>query len=418
MLKSNILLKNYDKTIWDILQLEKKRQEEHIELIASENYASRLILELQGSEFTNKYAEGYPEKRYYGGCQNVDLIENIAIQRAKKLFQADYVNVQPHSGSQANFAVYNALLKPGDLILGMNLSHGGHLTHGSKVNFSGKIYNSIFYGVDKKGDIDYQQIEYLAYKNKPKMIIGGFSSYSGLANWKLMREIADSVNAYLLVDMSHIAGLIVAHLYPNPLSHAHIVTSTTHKTLSGPRGGIILSNEKDESLYKKINSSVFPGTQGGPLVHVIAAKAVAFKEAMEIDFHKYQKKILLNAKIMSKNFIENNFDLVSNGTNNHLFVINLTNLKITGKQAEHVLQKANITVNKNSIPYDVLSPFVTSGIRIGTPAITRRGFTELDAYQVSEWIIKILKNIDNETVVNMIKKEVIKLCQQYPVYIK
>ncbi|CAL4321398.1 Serine hydroxymethyltransferase [Buchnera aphidicola (Thelaxes suberi)] len=410
-------LRNYDIDIWNALNLESIRQEEHIELIASENYASNLVLQLQGSILTNKYAEGYPEKRYYGGCQYIDIIEKIAISRAKKLFNVDYANVQPHSGSQANFAVYNALLNPGDTILGMNLSHGGHLTHGSTVNFSGKIYKSFFYGLNEKGEIDYKQIEKIAHEKKPKMIIAGFSAYSGLCNWELMRDIADSINAYLFADISHVAGMIAAKLYPNPFPYAHVATTTTHKTLSGPRGGIILSNENNDELYKKINSSVFPGSQGGPLMHVIAAKAVAFKEAMSSEFYSYQKQILLNAKIMSQLFLKNNFTLVSNGTHNHLFVINLEKNKITGKEAENILQLANITVNKNSIPHDKQNPFITSGIRIGTPAITRRGFKEIEASIVTEWIIELLHNINNKQCILDIKNKVLQLCKKYPVYI-
>ncbi|WP_428994242.1 serine hydroxymethyltransferase [Buchnera aphidicola] len=409
-------LQKYDSKLWNMVDKENQRQEENIELIASENYASALVLELQGSQLTNKYAEGYPKKRYYAGCEYVDEIELLAIDRAKELFQADYANVQPHSGSQANNAVYSALLNPYDIILGMDLNHGGHLTHGSKVNFSGKIYQSISYGINNKGKIDYIQIEKLANKYKPKMIIGGFSAYSGLCDWKLLREISDSIGSYLLVDMSHIAGLVASKLYSNPLPYAHVVTSTTHKTLAGPRGGLILSNEKNEELYKKINSSIFPGTQGGPLMHVIAAKAVSFKEAMSSKFKNYQKQVIRNAQIMVEIFLKNNFKIVSGGTKNHLFLIDLTDRNITGKKAEEVLHKANITVNKNSIPNDSRSPFVTSGIRIGTPAITRRGFQDKETSILSLWIIEILNNIDCNTTIQEIKNKVLDMCFKHPVY--
>ncbi|QTM69449.1 serine hydroxymethyltransferase, partial [Buchnera aphidicola (Hormaphis cornu)] len=374
MLNTNI--KHYDADLWALLNKENNRQENHIELIASENYASTCVMEAQGSQLTNKYAEGYPQKRYYGGCQYVDQIEKIAIKRAKKLFHADFVNVQPHSGSQANFAVYTALLKPGDCVLGMNLQHGGHLTHGSPANLSGKLYNFISYGLDKQGNIDYNQIEYLAKQNRPKMIVGGFSAYSGLCDWTILRRIADNIGAYLLVDMAHVAGLVAAGLYPNPIPHAHVVTSTTHKTLAGPRGGIILSNAKNNVLYQKLNSLVFPGTQGGPLMHVIAAKAIAFKEALEPDFKLYQQQILKNSVTMANVFLENQYQIVTKEIHNHLFLLDLRNKNITGKEADTALSYANIVVNKNTIPNDLHSPFITSGIRIGTPAVTRRGFKE------------------------------------------
>ncbi|QCI23827.1 serine hydroxymethyltransferase [Buchnera aphidicola (Macrosiphoniella sanborni)] len=407
----------YDPEIWNAIEKEKIRQENHIELIASENYTSNYIMYAQGSQLTNKYAEGYPRKRYYGGCKYVDIIEEIAINRAKKLFNADFANVQPHSGSQANFAVYTALLKPGDTILGMKLSHGGHLTHGSSVNFSGKIYNVISYGVDNNGIIDYEELLRLTKKNKPKMIIGGFSAYSGICDWKKMRDIADTVNAYFVVDIAHVAGLIAAKIYPNPIDYAHVVTSTTHKTLAGPRGGLILAKNGSDDLYKKINLSVFPGAQGGPLMHVIAAKAIAFKEALEPEFKIYQKQIVKNSQSMVQRFLERGYSIVSNNTCNHLFLINLTNKNITGKDADITLSKANITVNKNTIPNDLNSPFITSGIRIGTPAITRRGFKEQEAYDVVNWIADILDDINNKKNIFNIKQKVLEMCLKYPVYI-
>ncbi|WP_343190480.1 serine hydroxymethyltransferase [Buchnera aphidicola (Mollitrichosiphum nigrofasciatum)] len=414
----NNSIQHYDIKIWNAIKKEEKRQEEHIELIASENYTSKLVMQAQGSILTNKYAEGYPEKRYYGGCKYVDIIEKIAIKRAKILFGANYVNVQPHSGSQANFAIYNALLNPGDLILGMDLTHGGHLTHGSKVNISGRLYNTISYGIDENGTVNYKEIESLAKKYKPKMIIGGFSAYSGLCDWEKIRHIADTVNAFFLVDMAHIAGLVAAKLYPNPLKYAHFVTSTTHKTLAGPRGGLILSCSNDKSLHQKINSSIFPGIQGGPLMHIIAAKAIAFKEAMEEKFTEYQKKILENSKKMVQTFILRNYKIVSGNTYNHLFVIDLTKNKITGKEADYALNKANITVNKNTIPNDKQSPFITSGIRIGTPAITKRGMGAIESQMIANWISDILENIDNKNIINKIKKKVLKLCKKFPVYNK
>ncbi|QIE02004.1 serine hydroxymethyltransferase [Buchnera aphidicola] len=416
-MNNKIDFSKYDPEIWDAIKKEKIRQENHIELIASENYASEYVMYAQGSQLTNKYAEGYPGKRYYGGCQYVDRIEEIAINRAKKLFHADYANVQPHSGSQANFAVYTALLKPGDTILGMKLSHGGHLTHGASVNFSGKMYNVISYGVDNHGIINYEELLYLTKKYKPKMIIGGFSAYSGICDWKKMREIANVVNAYFIVDIAHIAGLIAAKIYPSPINYAHVVTSTTHKTLAGPRGGLILAKNGNENLYKKLNLSVFPGAQGGPLMHVIAAKAIAFKEALEPKFKIYQQQIIKNSQIMVKNFLERGYAVISKKTDNHLFLIDLTNKNITGKEADIALSKANITINKNTIPNDAKSPFITSGIRIGTAAITRRGFQEKESYIISNWIADILNNISDNKNICAIKKQVLDMCLKYPVYI-
>lgn len=416
MLNNKKNLFEYDLKLYQAIEKEKLRQENHIELIASENYASKLVMQIQGSQLTNKYAEGYPGKRYYGGCKYIDIIENIAIQRAKKLFNSDYANVQPHSGSQANFAVYSALLKPGDTILGMSLSHGGHLTHGSPVNFSGKLYNVISYGVNKKGEIDYEEIKKLAKKYNPKMIIGGFSAYSGICDWKKMREIADEISAWLFVDMAHIAGLVAAKLYPSPIEYAHVVTATTHKTLSGPRGGIILAKNGNINFYKKLDSALFPGSQGGPLVHIIAAKAIAFKEAMSDNFILYQKKVIENAKTMVKYLIKYGYKIITGKTYNHLFLINLTEKNITGKKACDILEKANITVNKNSIPNDKNSFFITSGIRIGTAAITRRGFQKIESKKLAFWIANILDNINDVKKINIIKKEVLELCSIFPVY--
>ena len=374
MLKREMNIADYDAELWQAMEQEKVRQEEHIELIASDNYTSPRVMQAQGSQLTNKYAEGYPGKRYYGGCEYVDIVEQLAIDRAKELFGADYANVQPHSGSQANFAVYTALLEPGDTVLGMNLAHGGHLTHGSPVNFSGKLYNIVPYGIDATGHIDYADLEKQAKEHKPKMIIGGFSAYSGVVDWAKMREIADSIGAYLFVDMAHVAGLVAAGVYPNPVPHAHVVTTTTHKTLAGPRGGLILAKGGSEELYKKLNSAVFPGGQGGPLMHVIAGKAVALKEAMEPEFKTYQQQVAKNAKAMVEVFLERGYKVVSGGTDNHLFLVDLVDKNLTAKEADAALGRANITVNKNSVPNDPKSPFVTSGIRVGTPAITRRGF--------------------------------------------
>ncbi|QJC33141.1 serine hydroxymethyltransferase [Enterobacteriaceae endosymbiont of Donacia clavipes] len=406
----------HDIELFNLINKEKRRQEENIELIASENYVSSNIMYAQGSQLTNKYAEGYPNHRYYGGCKYIDKIEKLAIKRAKKLFNADYANVQPHSGSQANSAVYLALLKPGDIIMGLKNSHGGHLTHGSLVNFSGKIYKNIPYKINKKGIIDYDYLLYLAKKYKPKIIIGGFSSYSRICNWKKIRSIADIVGSYFLVDISHIAGLIISKLYPDPLSYAHVVTSTTHKTLAGPRGGIILSTKKNKNLFKKFDKAVFPGIQGGPLMHIIAAKAVAFKEASKPNFIIYQKQILKNSKLMVKIFKKYKYNIVSNNTDNHLFIIDLTNKKITGIEAEKLLEKYNIIVNKNSIPDDINPPNITSGIRIGTPAITKRGFKEKEVFLLSKHIINIINN--KNIYIKNIKDSIIKLCKLFPVYKK
>ncbi|VFP86414.1 serine hydroxymethyltransferase [Candidatus Erwinia haradaeae] len=416
MFEQTMNIANYDPTLWHAMSKEKQRQEEHIELIASENYTSPRVMEAQGSHLTNKYAEGYPGKRYYGGCQYIDIIEQLAIDRAKKLFGADYANVQPHSGSQANFAVYSALLNYGDTVLSMHLTHGGHLSHGSPVNLSGKLYNIISYGTDNTGQINYNQINELAKKYQPKMIIGGFSAYSGLCDWKIMREIADRVGAYLFIDMAHVAGLIAANLYPNPLPYAHIVTSTTHKTLAGPRGGIILASGGNNEFYKKINAAVFPGGQGGPLLHVIAGKAVAFKEAMEPEFKIYQKNVTKNSKAMVSVFLNRGYNVVSGGTHNHLFLLNLINNNLTGQIAENTLGHANITINKNSIPNDPQNPFITSGIRIGSAAVTRRGLKEDDVCLVANWISDILENINNQEIRWNVKKQVIDLCSKFPVY--
>ncbi|AWX13576.1 serine hydroxymethyltransferase [Mergibacter septicus] len=415
MLTREMNLADYDPILWQAIQAEDRRQEEHIELIASENYTSPRVMQAQGSQLTNKYAEGYPGKRYYGGCEYVDIIEQLAIDRAKALFGADYANVQPHSGSQANAAVYMALLQPGDTILGMSLAHGGHLTHGAAVSFSGKIYHAEQYGITDEGVIDYEALRQQALKVKPKMIVGGFSAYSQIVDWAKMRKIADEVGAYLFVDMAHVAGLIAAGVYPSPLPHAHVVTTTTHKTLAGPRGGLILANG-DEALYKKLNSAVFPAGQGGPLMHVIAAKAVCFKEAMEPEFKQYQQQVVKNAKAMVEIFQLRGYDIVSNGTENHLFLVNLVSKGLTGKAADAALGKANITVNKNAVPNDPNSPFVTSGIRIGTPSITRRGFKDIEVKQLANWICDILDNIDDQAVIEKVKQQVLDLCKRFPVY--
>ncbi|EPE6261920.1 serine hydroxymethyltransferase [Escherichia coli] len=416
MLKREMNIADYDAELWQAMEQEKVRQEEHIELIASENYTSPRVMQAQGSQLTNKYAEGYPGKRYYGGCEYVDIVEQLAIDRAKELFGADYANVQPHSGSQANFAVYTALLEPGDTVLGMNLAHGGHLTHGSPVNFSGKLYNIVPYGIDATGHIDYADLEKQAKEHKPKMIIGGFSAYSGVVDWAKMREIADSIGAYLFVDMAHVAGLVAAGVYPNPVPHAHVVTTTTHKTLAGPRGGLILAKGGSEELYKKLNSAVFPGGQGGPLMHVIAGKAVALKEAMEPEFKTYQQQVAKNAKAMVEVFLERGYKVVSGGTDNHLFLVDLADKNLTGKEADAALGRANITVNKNSVPNDPKSPFVTSGIRVGTPAITRRGFKEAEAKELAGWMCDVLDSINDEAVIERIKGKVLDICARYPVY--
>ena len=416
MLKRDMNIADYDPALWEAITEETIRQEEHIELIASENYTSPRVMQAQGSQLTNKYAEGYPGKRYYGGCEFVDKVEELAIERAKQLFGATYANVQPHSGSQANSAVYMALLQPGDKVLGMNLAHGGHLTHGSPVNFSGKLYDIIPYGIDETGKIDYVELERLAVENKPKMIIGGFSAYSGVVDWAKMREIADKVGAWFFVDMAHVAGLVAAGVYPNPVPHAHVVTSTTHKTLAGPRGGLILSAADDEELYKKLNSAVFPGGQGGPLMHVIAGKAVAFKEAMEPEFKAYQQQVVKNASAMVEVFKARGYKIVSGGTENHLFLVDLVDKELTGKDADAALGKANITVNKNSVPNDPRSPFVTSGIRVGSPSITRRGFTEADAKELAGWMCDVLDNHTDEKVLADTREKVLAICKRLPVY--
>ena len=412
----NQKISDYDADLSEFLEAESNRQEEHIELIASENYASKRVLEAQGSVLTNKYAEGYPNKRYYGGCEHVDGAETLAIERAKTLFNAKFANVQPHSGASANAAVFLALMEPGDTFLGMALDQGGHLTHGSKVNFSGKNFNAIQYGLDKvTGDIDYVEIRKLAHENKPKMIVAGFSAFMGIANWKLFREIADEVGAFLMVDMAHVSGLVAGGVYPNPVEFAHVVTSTTHKSLRGPRSGIILSNE-DEEFQKKLNFAVFPGSQGGPLMHVIAAKAVCFKEAMTNDFKEYQKQIISNAKTMCEHFISRGFNLVQKDTDNHLILMDLRNKNVTGKEAEELLGTVNITVNKNSIPNDPESPFVTSGIRIGTPAMTTRGFKNDEAKQVVDLICDAIENKENSDELGIVKDKVKELCNKFPVY--
>lgn len=407
---------DFDADLWGALQGELRRQEEHIELIASENYASPRVLAAQGTVLTNKYAEGYPGKRYYGGCEYVDIAEQLAIDRAKSLFGAAYANVQPHSGSQANAAVYLALLQPGDTILGMSLADGGHLTHGAKVNFSGKIFNAIQYGLNPDtGEIDYDQIDALADQHKPKMIVGGFSAYSRIVDWKRMRASADRVGAWFVVDMAHVAGLVAADEYPNPVPIADVVTSTTHKTLRGPRGGIIVARSNPE-VEKKLNSLVFPGTQGGPLMHVIAAKAVAFKEAMQPEFKAYQKQVVRNARAMADTLKKRGYRIVSGGTDNHLFLVDLIDKGITGKDADAALGAANITVNKNAVPKDPQSPFVTSGIRIGTPAITTRGFAEGESTELAGWIADILDNIGDQGTIGKIQKKVLEICRRFPVY--
>lgn len=419
MLKREMNIADYDAVLWQAIQDENRRQEEHIELIASENYASPRVMEAQGSQFTNKYAEGYPGKRYYGGCEYADIVEQLAIDRAKELFGADYVNVQPHSGSQANAAVYGAVLQPHDTILGMSLAHGGHLTHGASVSFSGKIYNAVQYGITAEGLLDYEDIRQKALECKPKMIVSGFSAYSQVVDWAKMREIADEVGAYLFVDMAHVAGLVAAGVYPNPLPHAHIVTTTTHKTLGGPRGGLILSNAKDEDLYKKLQSSVFPANQGGPLVHVIAAKAVCFKEALEPEYKVYQTQVIKNAKAMVDVFKQRGYNVVSNGTENHLFLVDLVSHGLTGKAADAALGKANITVNKNAVPNDPQKPFVTSGIRVGTPSVTRRGFKEAEVTELAHWMCDVLDSIGKENEAEVIastKAKVLDICKRLPVY--
>lgn len=416
MFSQDMHIEGFDPELAKAIQLEQKRQEQHVELIASENYASPRVLEAQGSVLTNKYAEGYPHKRYYGGCEFVDIAEDLAIERAKKLFGVEYVNVQPHSGSSANAAVFMALIKPGDTILGMGLNEGGHLTHGSKVNFSGQLYQSYAYGLDPKtGEIDYDQVRELALKHRPKLIIAGFSAYSRVVNWQIFREIADEVGAYFVADIAHVAGLIAAGLYPSPAQIADVTTSTTHKTLRGPRGGIIMAKANPE-IEKKLNSMVFPGIQGGPLMHVIAAKAVAFLEALQPEFKIYQQQVINNAQCFAKALMNKGFELVSNGTDNHLFLVNLTNKNISGKEADAALGLANITVNKNSVPNDTRSPFVTSGIRLGTPAVTTRGFKEPQMELLASWIQTIVENPMDETIRAKTKQAVVELCQTFPVY--
>lgn len=409
-------IKEYDEELWSSMINESQRQEDHIELIASENYASTRILEAQGSLLTNKYAEGYPSKRYYGGCEFVDIAEELAISRAKELFKADYANVQPHSGSSANAAAFLALLEPNDTILGMSLDHGGHLTHGAKVNFSGRNYNGIQYGLHPEtNEIDYEQVRKLAHEHNPKLIIAGFSAYSGIVDWKIFREIADEIGAYFLVDMAHVSGLVAAGLYPSPVPFADVVTSTTHKTLRGPRSGIILAR-KNDAIEKKLNSAVFPGSQGGPLMHVVAAKAICFKEALEPEFKIYVQQVMDNAKIMCETILSRGIDVVTGKTENHIVLVDLRKKEITGKDLERALGDVNITVNKNAVPNDPRSPFVTSGVRLGTPAVTTRGFKEKEVALLSNWICDVIENIDDEAKMLEIKNSVINLTNQYPVY--
>ncbi len=416
MFGSDMKIQGFDDELFAALEAERHRQEEHIELIASENYASRRVLEAQGSVLTNKYAEGYPGKRYYGGCEHVDVVEQLAIDRAKQLFGADYANVQPHSGSQANAAVFMALLQPHETVLGMSLAHGGHLTHGAKVNFSGKTYNAVQYGIKPDtGEIDYEQVEALAQEHRPKMIIAGFSAYSLIVDWARFRAIADRVGAYFFVDMAHVAGLVAAGLYPNPVPIADVVTTTTHKTLRGPRGGLILARANPD-LEKKFNSMVFPGIQGGPLMHVIAAKAVALKEALQPEFKTYQQQVVKNAKAMAAVFQQRGYQVVSNGTEDHLFLLSLIDKGLTGKAADAALGAAGITVNKNAVPNDPQSPFVTSGIRIGTPAATTRGFKEPEVQAIAGWVCDILDDINNPAVIARVKAQAAELCARFPVY--
>jgi glycine hydroxymethyltransferase len=415
MFPSSMTIQSYDPDLAKAIADELQRQEDHVELIASENYTSPRVLEAQGSVLTNKYAEGYPGKRYYGGCEFVDVAETLAIERAKQLFGADYANVQPHSGSSANIAVYMALLNPGDTVLGMSLAHGGHLTHGAKVNFSGKIYNAVQYGVDENGLIDYDEVQRLATEHQPKMVIGGFSAYSQVVDWARMAEIAKSVGAYFFVDMAHVAGLVAAGVYPSPIPFADVVTSTTHKTLRGPRGGIILA-KANEAIEKKLQSLVFPGTQGGPLMHVIAGKAVAFKEALEPEFKDYQVQVVKNAQAMAKAIMARGYKIVSGGTENHLMLIDMIGREITGKDAEAALGAAHITVNKNSVPNDPRSPFVTSGLRIGTPAVTTRGYKEPECTALANWICDVLDDHTNDAVLAGVRENVTKQCRLFPVY--
>ncbi len=416
MFTREMTIAGFDDDLWHAMCAEQRRQEEHIELIASENYASPRVLQAQGSVLTNKYAEGYPGRRYYGGCEYVDQVEELAIERAKSLFGAAYANVQPHSGSQANAAVYLALLEPGDTMLGMSLAHGGHLTHGAKVNFSGSLYRAVQYGLDSvSGEIDYAQMEALAMEHKPRMLMTGFSAYSRVVDWQRCREIADKVGAFMVADVAHVAGLIAAGEYPSPVDIADVTTSTTHKTLRGPRGGIILAKSNPE-LEKKLNSRVFPGSQGGPLMHVIAAKAVAFKEAMESGFKDYQRRTVENARLFAQAMIKRGYDVVSGGTDNHLFLISLVSKGITGKDAEAILGKANITVNKNAVPDDPQSPFVTSGIRVGTPAVTTRGFGTAEMDRLAGWIADVLDDMENQEARHRVKQEVLEVCRAFPVY--
>lgn len=419
MFSKEMTIAGFDDEIWSAIQEEEVRQEEHIELIASENYTSPAVMQAQGTVLTNKYAEGYPGKRYYGGCEYVDKAETLAIDRAKALFGADYANVQPHSGSQANGAVYQALMLPGETVLGMSLDAGGHLTHGAKPNFSGKTYNAVQYGLNNEtGEIDYAQVEALALEYKPKMIVAGFSAYSGIVDWAKFREIADMVGAYLMVDMAHVAGLVAAGVYPNPIKYADVVTTTTHKTLRGPRGGLILA-KANEAIEKKLNSAVFPGGQGGPLMHVIAAKAVSFKEAMAPEYVVYQKQVIANAKAMAKTFIERGINIVSGGTENHLMLVDLIGKSYTGKDADAALGAANITVNKNAVPNDPRSPFITSGLRVGTPAVTTRGFKEAECVELANWMCDILEALeagDATAKIDEVKAKVLEICKRFPVY--
>ncbi|MCU7893251.1 MAG: serine hydroxymethyltransferase [Candidatus Thiodiazotropha sp. (ex Ustalcina ferruginea)] len=416
MFQKSMQIQGYDDELWAAMQAEERRQEEHIELIASENYTSPRVMQAQGGVMTNKYAEGYPHKRYYGGCENVDVAEQLAIDRAKALFDADYANVQPHSGSQANAAVYMALCQPGDTVLGMSLAHGGHLTHGAKPNFSGKIYHAVQYGLNAEtGEIDYEEVERLAREHKPKMIVAGFSAYSRIVDWQRFRDIADEVGAYLFVDMAHVAGLIAAGHYPSPVQIADVTTTTTHKTLRGPRGGLILAKANPE-IEKRLNSLVFPGTQGGPLMHVIAAKAVAFKEAMEPEYKVYQQQVIDNARVMAKVFMDRGYDVVSKGTDDHLFLVSFIEAGLTGKDVDAWLGAANITVNKNAVPNDPQSPFVTSGIRVGTPAATTRGFNESDCVELAGWMCDVIDSRGDQSVIDTIKSKVLAICARYPVY--
>lgn len=416
MFKTDASLAEFDPEVAVVMEAERVRQEEHIELIASENYTSPFVMEAQGSVLTNKYAEGYPGKRYYGGCEHVDVIEQLAIDRVKALYGADYANVQPHSGSQANAAVYMALMEPGDTVLGMSLADGGHLTHGASVNFSGRIYKAVQYGLNvETGEIDYDEVERLAHEHKPKMIMAGFSAYSKIVDWQRFRDIADAVGAWFVVDMAHVSGLIAGGAYPSPVNIADVTTSTTHKTLRGPRGGIILARSNPE-LEKKLNFAVFPESQGGPLMQVIAAKAICFKEAMSEDFKTYQAQVVANAREMAKVFMARGYDVVSGGTDDHLFLLSLVRQDITGKDADAALGRANITVNKNAVPNDPRSPFVTSGLRIGSPAVTTRGFKEAEVAELTGWMCDVLDNIEDEAVIAQVKQKVVELCSRFPVY--